>query len=154
MKIAHLLFTAAIAATSLTACTPTYNVRGNMLEDSQLASIQPGIDTQTDVLRKIGTPTTKSAFDDKTWYYIGQDTKKRGILDPKVTKERIVEIHFNEQGIVETAQDVQNKREDIPYVKDKTPTSGNEVTVMQQLLGNMGRFNSADTGQKGHHGAN
>jgi outer membrane protein assembly factor BamE (lipoprotein component of BamABCDE complex) len=144
MKIAHLLFTAAIAATSLTACTPTYNVRGNMLEDSQLVSIQPGIDT----------PTTKSAFDDKTWYYIGQDTKKRGILDPKVTKERIVEIHFNEQGIVETAQDVQNKREDIPYVKDKTPTSGNEVTVMQQLLGNMGRFNSADTGQKGHHGAN
>jgi outer membrane protein assembly factor BamE (lipoprotein component of BamABCDE complex) len=152
----HLLSRAALAATvliPLAACTPMKNVRGDIVENDQLARIQTGVDTRTDVLRKIGTPTTKAPFDDKTWYYMGQDTEKRGILDPKITKERIVEVHFNDQGIVDLAQLVNNKRNDVPYVRDKTPTSGSEMTMMQQFLGNLGRFNT-DQMQKGHAGAN
>jgi outer membrane protein assembly factor BamE (lipoprotein component of BamABCDE complex) len=141
MKKSRLLISAGCAALLLSACTPTYNVRGNLLENEETAKIQPGVDTTTDVLRKIGSPTTKAPFDDKTWYYIGQDTEKHGILDPKVVKERIFEVKFNDQGIVETAQDIHNKREDVPLVRDKTPTSGSEMTVMQQFLGNMGKFN-------------
>jgi len=29
----------------------------------------------------------------------------------------------------------------INIAEDETPTEGNEVTIMEQLLGNMGRFN-------------
>jgi outer membrane protein assembly factor BamE (lipoprotein component of BamABCDE complex) len=150
MKTTRLLRTAALLSATLiplAACAPTYAVRGNMLDDDQLAKVQVGTDTQTDVLRKIGTPTTKAPFDDHTWYYMGQDTEKHGILDPKVVKERIVEVHFNEQGIVDLAQDVKNHREDVPLVRDKTPTSGSEMTMMQQFLGNMGRFNKEGDGQ-------
>jgi hypothetical protein len=62
-------------------------------------------------------------------------------------------VHFNDQGIVDLAQLVNNKRNDVPYVRDKTPTSGSEMTMMQQFLGNLGRFNT-DQMQKGHAGAN
>jgi outer membrane protein assembly factor BamE (lipoprotein component of BamABCDE complex) len=91
--------------------------------------------------RKIGSPTTVAPFDDNTWYYIGQKTEKRGILDEDVIEEKIVVVTFNQQGQLIEVKQAENEHEDIPYVRRKTPTSGNEVTVLQQLMGNLGKFN-------------
>ena len=141
-KYGFLLRAALISSVLATgACTPVRDVRGNLLQDYQIATVQAGTDTQSDVLRKLGSPTTKAPFDDKVWYYLGQETEKRGILDPEVKNERIVAVFFDGNGVVTNVQNVDPKRNDVPYVREKTPTSGNELTVMQQLLGNMGRFN-------------
>lgn len=123
------------------ACTPTVNVRGNMVDEYKLSQVVKGVDTRTDVLRKIGSPTTVSPFDDSVWYYLGQTTEKSGILDDRVKDERIVVVMFTPEGVVEQVQNVQGNRQNIPYVKRETPTSGNEFTVMQQMLGNLGKFN-------------
>ncbi|MFN3827664.1 MAG: outer membrane protein assembly factor BamE [Micavibrio sp.] len=133
------------ALLSFTGCTPTVNVRGNLIDDYKLAQIQKGVDTRTDVLRKIGSPTTVAPFDDSVWYYLGQTMEKKGILDPQVKEERVIVVMFDADGVVEQVQDVDNSRQDIPYVERKTPTSGNEVTVMQQMFGNLGRFNKEGT---------
>ncbi len=140
MKTLRLLACAALIAT-VAGCTPTHSVRGNMIEDYQLTEVVPGLDSQTDVLRKLGSPTTKAPFDDSVWYYMGQKTEKRGILDPEILDERIVAVFFSSAGIVERVEDVDNQRVDLPYVRDKTPTSGNEMTVLQQFFGNLGKFN-------------
>lgn len=133
----------AVSALSLlaAACTPTVNMRGNMIDDYKLAQVQKGIDTRTDVLRKMGSPTTIAPFDDSVWYYLEQKTEKRGILDDQVVEERVVVVMFDANGVVEQINDVDNKRTPVPYVARATPTSGNEVTVMQQMLGNLGKFN-------------
>lgn len=123
------------------ACSPTINQRGNKLEDYQIQDVVTGIHTRTDVLRLLGSPTTRAPFDDSTWYYIGQETQKRGILDPEVTDERIVVVKFDPEGIVQQVADIDAERLNIPVERSKTPTHGNEMTVMQQLLGNLGRFN-------------
>lgn len=125
------------------ACTPTHNVRGNILQDYQLEEIVPGEDSRTDVLRKLGSPTTKSTFDESIWYYIGQETEKRGVLDPEVIDERIIMVRFDGNDIVQEIKNIDNKRIDLPYVRRKTPTSGNEISVLQQFLGNLGKFNKA-----------
>lgn len=138
-----MLLAAGLAAASvlaLSACAPTRNVHGNILQEQQVASVQAGTDTQTDVLRKLGSPTTRAPFDDNVWYYMGQETEKRGILDDRVKKERVVVVMFDEAGIVKSVQDVDNRRIEVPYEREKTPTSGNEITVLQQLLGNVGKF--------------
>lgn len=135
------LISSCILALSGAACSPTVSQRGNMVEDFQLAEIVPYESTRSDVLRNMGSPTTKSTFDESVWYYIGQETEKHGILDPEVTEERIVLVAFNEEGFVEVIKDVDRERLDIPYVREKTPTHGNETTVMQQFLGNLGKFN-------------
>lgn len=124
-------------------CTPTKAVRGNILQDYQIQEVKAGIDTRSDVLHKLGSPTTQAPFDENVWYYLGQTTEKRGILDPEVTEERVVVVLFNDAGIVEAIEDVDNQRIDLPYARDKTPTTGNEITAVQQLLGNLGRFNRA-----------
>ncbi|MCB1721348.1 MAG: outer membrane protein assembly factor BamE [Rhodospirillales bacterium] len=123
------------------ACTPMIAQRGNMVEDFQVQQIVALESTRSDVLNNLGSPTSKSTFNPNVWYYIGQKTEKRGILDPKVIEERIILVAFNEEGFVEAIQDIDRERMNIPYVREKTPTHGNETTVMQQFLGNLGKFN-------------
>lgn len=128
----------------LGACTPVAAQRGNMLEDYQIADVQAGTATQSDVLRALGSPTTVSTFDARKWYYIGQETEKRGIMDAEIVKERIVEVTFNDEGIVQDIRDVDAERLDVPYARGKTPTHGQDLTFTQQLLGNLGRFNTEE----------
>ena len=129
----------------LAACTPVTANRGNLLEDYQMKEIVSGQDTKDDVIRKIGSPTAISPFNDNTWYYMGQITEKRGIFDAKVVKERIVVVNFGQDGIVTAVNERRDGREDVPLVKRETPTSGNEMTFVQQMLGNLGKFNKQDT---------
>lgn len=116
--------------------------RGNMLQDYQIKEVTAGTNSRSDVLRTLGSPTTVSTFNPDIWYYIGQETEKRGILDDEVVAERIVQVTFNAEGIVESIEEVDPDRLDIPYARSKTPTYGNDLTFTQQLLGNMGRFNT------------
>ncbi len=124
------------------ACTPVVAQRGNLLQDHQVSEVKVGESSRSDVLRILGSPTTQSTFNEDIWYYLGQETEKRGILDHEVVNERIFVVSFNEEGIVQTISEEDSERLDIPYSKSKTPTHGNNLTFMQQLLGNLGRFNA------------
>lgn len=140
MKTTIALFAALLLAS---ACTPTQATRGNIVEDYRMAEIIPGVSSRTNVLQSLGSPTTVSPFDDNVWYYIGQKTEKRGIFDPKVVDKKTVVVAFNADGIVDTIENVDAELIDVPHVRRKTPTSGNDITVMEQLIGNVGRFNKA-----------
>jgi outer membrane protein assembly factor BamE (lipoprotein component of BamABCDE complex) len=140
MKYIFLLLSACFA---LSACTPTVANRGNLVETYQLQEVIPGQDSRDDVTRKIGSPTTIAPFDTNTWYYMGQRTSKKAMLDPKITRERIIVVTFANDGYVDKIVERRDGRQEIPIVSRKTPTTGNEFTFMQQMLGNLGRFNSA-----------
>jgi outer membrane protein assembly factor BamE (lipoprotein component of BamABCDE complex) len=132
----------------LAACTPMQATHGNLVEDYRMAEVIPGVSTRTNVLKSLGSPTTTAPFDDNVWYYMAQKTEKRGIFDPQVVEEKVVVVAFNDEGIVETIGPVDANRIDVPRVRRKTPTGGNEVTFLGQLLGNIGKFNrpeGADT---------
>ena len=129
----------------ISACSPVVAQRGNLLDDHQMKEVIAGKHTRSDVLRILGSPTTQSTFNNDVWYYIGQKTEKHGILDDEVVDERIVAVTFMANGIVSSVKEQNSERVDIPYARKKTPTHGNELTFMQQLLGNMGRFNAPQT---------
>lgn len=135
------LFLVSFTAIALGACTPTVAQRGNMLEDYQIEEVTIGTSKRSDVLRALGSPTTRSTFDSNVWYYIGSETEKRGIFDPKVAKERIVLAAFDDEGTLEALEEIDRERLSIPYVRNKTKTHGNETTVVQEFLGNLGKFN-------------
>lgn len=136
----HLLAAASLLI-GASACTPTVAQRGNMLENHQITKIESGTSTRSDVLRQLGSPTTVAPFNEDIWYYIGQKTEKKGILDPEVVEERIVAVVFNEEGIVEQISDIDRERLNIPLERESTPTHGNETSFMQQFFGNLGKFN-------------
>ena len=137
-----LILLSVISLTLLGACTPVVATRGNLLEEYQMKEVLPGIDGKDDVVRKIGSPTTMAPFDDNTWYYMGQRTEKRGILDPKLVQEKIVVVKFDADGKVGSVAERREGREDVPIVQRTTPVTGNEFTFLQQMLGNIGKFNA------------
>ena len=144
--IALLSFTVLIAS----ACTPTKTNRGNIVDDFRMEELTPGVSTRTNVLKSLGSPTTKAPFDENTWYYIGQKMEKKGIFDPKVVEEKVVVATFDDKGILQALNNVESDRFDIPKVRRKTPTGGNEVTALEQIIGNVGKFNrSQATGDTG-----
>jgi len=144
MKQSLLSFSAMLALTvSLSACTPYYSVHGNLLKQEQIDSVKINEDSQSEVMKKLGSPTTKSTFDPLVWYYIGQEAEKVGVFDLKIKDEQVVVVAFDETGLVKSVDRSSPDRLDIPYVREKTATSGNELTAAQQLMGNLGRFNNS-----------
>ncbi len=137
-------FTPAILTLALllgAACTPIQATRGNIVEDYRMSEVIPGVSSKTNVLKSLGSPTTQAPFDENVWYYIGQKTEKRGIFDPKVVEDKVVVVAFRDDGIVDVIEEVNANQINVPKVRRKTPTSGNDITVMEQLIGNVGRFN-------------
>jgi hypothetical protein len=52
--------------------------------------------------------------------------------------------------MVKKIEEVRPGHIDFPIARAKTPTHGNDITFMQQLLGNLGKFNKAEkTGPAG-----
>jgi outer membrane protein assembly factor BamE (lipoprotein component of BamABCDE complex) len=72
---------------------------------------------------------------------MGRKTEKKGILDPKVVEEKIVVVTFDSDGKVGAVKERRDGYQDIPIVQRTTPVSGNEFTFIQQMIGNVGKFN-------------
>lgn len=133
---------------SLPACAPMEATRGNIVDADRRAEISVGTSTRDDVFRAMGSPTTVSPFDNNIWYYMGQKTEKHGIFDTEVVDEKIVSVTFDDTGIVRDMKEMDNARVDVPLNSSQTPTYGNDVTVMQQLLGNLGKFNPQEAPER------
>ncbi|MDP9127448.1 MAG: outer membrane protein assembly factor BamE [Pseudomonadota bacterium] len=132
-------FYATVLLLLCTACEPTVANRGNILDADKLTDIKAGTSTRYDVATRLGTPTETSTFDDKTWYYVGRQTQQYSFLDPTVTKQQAIEIHFDDKGVVTDVANLDlSKAQDISPVGRKTPTYGNDNTFIQQLMGNLG----------------
>jgi len=128
---------------SLGACSTTA-IRGNITDPDAVAQIKVGQTRAEDVSGLLGTPSQVGTFDDKVWYYIGQKTERFAFLAPEVTERRIVVVVFDDKGVVTAVRtsDDPNIGTDVETVDRKTPTTGRELTFMEQLLGNVGRFSS------------
>lgn len=128
---------------ALAACGQSIDVRGNLPEPEELSKISPGVHSRTDVASLLGSPSTISTFRDDKWYYIGQKSTQFAFFAPEVLERKIVEISFDPAGVVAnskvyTLEDGQ----EIDPVERITPTEGREITFFQQLLGNIGKFNT------------
>ncbi len=132
------------------ACSPTVATRGHMVEADRLAEIHTGSSRREDVASVLGTPTAVGTFDGSVWYYIGQKTEKTAFFQPEVVERQVVVVHFDPQGVVSDVKTLDKSAgQDIEMVDRTTPTHGREMTVLEQMLGNVGRFSAKDSKGKG-----
>ena len=52
-------------------------LRGNRVDADQLKELVPGTTTRADVTALIGSPTARATFDDNTWLYVSEVTRRR-----------------------------------------------------------------------------
>ena len=118
-------------------------VHGNMIRDDELVYVEQGQTSQNDMIMMFGQPTTKGSFDEDIWYYIGQTVEYRSLMKPDVVERKIVEVCFDEEGLVESVKGYNlADGAEIDTCPDETESLGTERNVMQQLLGNIGKFNA------------
>ena len=132
---------AAGLAFALSACGPVTATRGNLVDNDRLQQIQVGQSDANDVFALLGSPTSVSTFDRRVWYYIGERTEQVAFLDPDITERRVLMIRFDEAGTVTELNELDaDDAVDVDPVDRATPTLGRQITILEQLLGNFGRF--------------
>lgn len=137
------LFLAGLLAPGLLGCAPIVDTRGNQPTPERLAQIKPGQLKRDDVLAILGTPSSAALFGDDTWYYISARTESLAFFAPKTVERSVVAIRFAKDGVVERVETLaQGDGREVEFVERETPTAGKDLTVIQQLLGNVGRFSS------------
>lgn len=145
MNRARTVIALALAGGLVAACAPTVNTRGNMVEDSRLQSVRPGVSTQADVRAALGPPTVVPPFEEGTWYYIGQVTEKTAFFEPEVVERRVVKVEFDEIGTVATIDELTlEEGQEVELVERETPTRGRQMGFLEQMIGNLGRFNTTE----------
>jgi outer membrane protein assembly factor BamE (lipoprotein component of BamABCDE complex) len=128
-------------ALALSACAPTVNNRGHLPAAERLAEIHPGQTTKDQVVQILGTPSSSGVFDDKTWYYISRRTEQVAFFDKDVLDQQVYVIDFDNQGVVKKVdhKDLKDARL-IEPAPGATPAPGRELTFIEQIIGNVGRF--------------
>lgn len=157
MKRARVLGTVAAAILAgglLSGCSPTISNHGHIPDPELMKEIRIGKTTENQVRNLLGTPSTVAPFDKKAWYYIGDRTSQIAFLDPEILKREVVIIHFDDKGVVRQVEKL-NKKDgrDVQLVERKTPTRGKELTILEQLIGNIGRFGGSESDSAGDVGA-
>lgn len=125
------------------ACSPRIDVHGNLPEEDTISEIRPGESSRTQVVNLLGTPSTISTFQDDVWYYIGQRNEQLAFFRPEALERKVLKVQFGTNDIVSDTQlYTLAEGQEIELVERETPTEGQDITILQQLLGNIGRFNA------------
>lgn len=130
-----------LIAVPVVGCTPVTAVNGFVAGvDAKPEDVKVGTDTRATVAAKLGSPSSTSAFDNNTWYYISQSSDKLAYLNPKIKTRSVVTIKFDkDEKVTEVKSQTLKDGYDIAYEKRETPTRGRELSWLEQLLGNVGR---------------
>lgn len=116
--------------------------RGDRVDSEQLKQLVPGVSSQADATALLGSPTAKDTFDPNTWIYVSELTRPVVAGTQTVETQHVVELRFDNQGVLRNVTAL-GPRDALPVtvVSRTTPAPGTETSVMQQLFGNIGRFN-------------
>lgn len=142
----HAGLAALAAGLILSACSPKIIQHGNVPDEEQVVQIQPGIDNKDRVQQLLGSPSTEGSFGQDIWYYVSKKTSQTGFLEPDVIDQGVLAVTFDQEGIVNDLKVYdQSDGRLVAMVDRETPTHGNEMTILQQLMGNLGRFDPEST---------
>jgi outer membrane protein assembly factor BamE (lipoprotein component of BamABCDE complex) len=151
---------AAFAAISVSllataACTPITTYSGFQAIEANPKDVKVGEDTKSTVRGRLGSPSATSTFDPNVWFYIDQVKETVAFRKPVTTRRDITAIKFDKDSeqVVSVDQLSLKDGKVIAFNGRETPTRGRELTIMEQLIGSVGRGgmlpNSDDEGVPG-----
>lgn len=123
----------------------TLDIHGHEIDPDQLQKVSVGKTTKKQITEIFGTPSAVSTFNNNTWFYMSETTSTRAFFSPTILKSNITRIEFDTKGVVQTlASLTERDRVIVSHVYRTTPTAGYKFGVIEQLFGNIGRFNGKD----------
>ena len=121
------------------ACNPTLRAHGHRYGIDEEPEVVVAEDTQQTVLQRFGNPSTRGTFAANTWYYISATRESLAYLRPSTRDRRIIAISFDDSGVVSEVNEYGlDDGRVVAYSSTETPTRGRELSILEQLLGNVG----------------
>ncbi len=126
---------------AVSACAPRIATHGNLPDPDRLAEVVPGEMAKDEVSEILGSPSSISMFGEETWYYISERKETTAFFAPDLAERKVLIVRFDDEGYV-SALETLNAEDGrtVEPVDRETPTAGNEITILQQLLGNLGKY--------------
>lgn len=138
-RAAYAVIAASLLASS--ACAPITSYSGFQAIESDPKDVKVGTDTKSTVRGKLGSPSATSTFDPNVWFYMNQVKQRVAFRKPQVVARNVTAISFDKES--EQVESVNNYTlkdgKVIAFNGRETPTRGRELTILEQLLGNVGR---------------
>ena len=128
-------------AVFLSACSTTETRHGHLLPKDIAQELATANISQARVVDLLGSPSAISAFDRNKWYYVSEIQHTVAFFRPDTVRRSVLILQFDpslQLAKVATLSETDGK--EIALVSRETPTKGHQITIMEQLLGNIGRF--------------
>ncbi len=123
------------------ACSPVTSTHGFQVVEAKPADVKIGEDTKSTVMERLGSPSVVSTFEPNVWFYVSQTMQKKAFYKPKTTDRSVVAVTFDEasEKVTSVNQYDLGDGKQIAFNDRETPTRGRELSILEQLLGNVGR---------------
>ena len=119
----------------------TTNPVGDVPSDVRVHAIKAGRHTKEDVSRLLGSPTSITLFEKESWLYIESKEQNRIFLPAKEVERKVVKITFDANGTVSKIKELTlDDGQKIAIDETITPVRGKNLSVIDELIGNFGRF--------------
>lgn len=135
------ILSAGLLTASILACAPVIDNRGYFFDDRSEENIEKGVTDQSAVRDRFGSPTSVSKINNEAYYYIYSRFVTESYRAPEEVDRKVLAIYFDKN---KTVRDLAvYGLEDgiiVPIVARTTQTQGSELSALQQIFGNIGRF--------------
>lgn len=136
------LITPVVIATFLLlgACSNVVQTHGRLIEAAELEQVQIGTTTRADIISLFGQPSFEGAFNSGRIYY-NQQTMLQKVAGLNTTQSReLIMFSFDENNML-LGVEIKDEKSDISIATSerKTPTPGENLTVIDQIFSNLRR---------------
>lgn len=136
------LITPVVIATFLLlgACSNVVQTHGRLIEGAELEKVQIGTTTRADIISLFGQPSFEGAFNSGRIYY-NQQTMLQKVAGLNTTQSReLIMFSFDENNMLLDVE-IKDEKSDISIATSerKTPTPGENLTVIDQIFSNLRR---------------
>ena len=132
----------AVGVLTTGACAPITSYSGYQTVDADPAKdVKVGTDTKSTVRAKLGSPSATSTFDPNVWFYMNQVKERVAFERPKVVARHVTAISFDKESeqVTEVNNYTLKDGRVIAYNDHETPTRGRQLSILEQILGTVGR---------------
>lgn|GEM_PF-185663 len=141
-----------LAATAVLAgCSRDIEHRGYQVRAQDMQKLRIGM-TQEEVRGALGSPSTTATVQQQgdSFYYISSRIKTSAFLDNEELDRQILAVRFSQLNQVQSfGQYTLQDGKVIDMNSRETPSRGRELTILQQMFGNIGNFTPNDSGPPG-----
>ncbi len=98
---------------------------------------------KSEVEATLGSPSTTASikYQGDSYYYISSRMEQRAFFTPEETDRQVYAIRFDQNDqVASLANYGLEDGQIVDFSSRKTPTAGKELTILQQIFSNVGRF--------------